>query len=106
MVGRQRLSPGDRGFLGTDLSGSHPISFRVRDALNRSSESNLDRDMAIKPLETILADKDVSLDSNEKMQCTTCHDPHSDANYKPDKVPHFWVKSTIEEVCLTCHELR
>ena len=37
------------------------------------------------------------------IQCRTCHDPHSDRFYQEERVPHFWVKATVSEVCLTCH---
>ena len=50
--------------------------------------------------------KPTDLDGLGKMQCTSCHDPHSDRYYQPGRVPHFWVKPTVAEVCLTCHEPR
>jgi hypothetical protein len=104
MVGATRLTPGRRGFLGTDLSGSHPISFVVPDGAMemRSGEE----DMGLRPLGVIRADPDVVLDQRGKMQCTTCHDPHSDRYYQSDRVPRFWVKPTVGEVCLTCHAPR
>ncbi len=102
MAGSQRLEPGRPGYIGTDLSGSHPISFRVTDQVPLAPE----QDMGVKPLDAIRSDPDVRLDAEGKMQCTTCHDPHSDANYRPGVTPHFWVKPTVTEVCATCHELR
>ena len=102
MVGAQRLEPGRPGHIGTDLSGSHPISFKVTDQVVQAPE----QDMGLRPLASMTSDPDVRLDGEGKMQCTTCHDPHSDANYRPGVTPHFWVKPTVGEVCLTCHELR
>ena len=93
----------DRGGVGTDLSGSHPISFAMRD---EDEPRATGRDMGIRPLPTIEADRDVRLDAQGKMQCTTCHDPHVDRHYAPGTTPHFWVKATVTEVCVTCHELR
>ena len=104
MAGAQRLSAGHRGFIGTDLSGSHPISFAVPDG-DRGLDA-LTSDMGLRPLSALRADLDVKLDDRGKMQCTTCHDPHDDRHYQPGIVPHFWVKPTFGEVCLTCHELR
>jgi len=104
MAGAQRLGPGHRGFLGTDLTGSHAISFVVPDG--DPFEAELSRDMGLKSLASIEADRDVKLDAQGKMQCTTCHDPHSDVNYVPGVVPRFWVKSSVSEVCFTCHDLR
>jgi hypothetical protein len=88
--------------LGTDLSGSHPISFVVADA----AEGNAGADMAMRPLAAIRTDRDVRLDAAGKMQCSTCHDPHSDRNFVRGSVPHFSVKPSVSEICLACHELR
>ncbi len=101
MIGSQRIAQDRRGFIGTDLSGSHPVSFVVPDAL----QDDTSRDMGIRSRSVIDADPDVNLDTAGKMQCTTCHDPHDDSNFQPGVVPHFWVKPTFDEVCLTCHEL-
>jgi len=102
-AGAARFSPGQRGYLGTDLSGGHPISFTVPDG---DATGVPDRDMGLRPLTAIAADPDVRLDPRGKLQCTTCHDPHSDRHYVSGRVPHFWVKNSIEGVCLTCHEPR
>jgi hypothetical protein len=104
MAGTPRLGPGRRGFLGTDLSGSHPISFVVPDGDYGTSDT--DRDMGLKSLNVIHASPEVRLDAEGKMQCTTCHDPHRDNYYRQGFVPRFWVLPTVEEVCLTCHDLR
>lgn len=105
MAGAEHLAPGRKGFLGTDLSGGHPISFLVQDSSQATFDSTLD--MGVRSVAAISADKNVRLDPQGKMQCTTCHDPHADQHYVAGgRVPHFWVKSTVEEVCLTCHELR
>lgn len=101
MAGADRLGPGTAGFIGTDLSGSHPVSFAVRD--DPAGLDLTDADIGLKPLGAIRTDRDVRLDAADRMQCTTCHDPHSDANYVAGKVPRFWVKPTIDEVCNTCH---
>lgn len=103
MRGAQRLAPGHRGFLGTDLSGSHPISIPMPRTDPGADDGS---DMGLRPLQALAADPDVKLDDEGRIQCTTCHDPHSDRNYAPGRVPHFWVKSTVEDVCLACHQLR
>jgi hypothetical protein len=104
MAGAQRLAHGRRGYLGTDLSGSHPISFVMPDGDASDPEGR--QDMGLKPLDLVRADGQVRLDGQGKMQCTTCHDPHADRYYEPGRVPRFWVKPTVAEVCLTCHGLR
>jgi len=103
MSGAGRLRPEHGGFVGTDLSGSHPVSFHVSDPAGMPVEGH---DMGLKPLSAMTADPDIRLDSAGKMQCTTCHDPHRDRYFVKGKVPHFWVKPGVEEVCLTCHALR
>lgn len=105
MTGGDRLGPQRRGFLGTDLSGSHPISFIYGEAQTLSGGAE-ETDMGLKPLGTVRADGEVRLDGEGKMQCTTCHDAHADAYYQPGLVPRFWVKPSLEEVCLVCHALR
>lgn len=100
MSGGNRLAPGQKGFLGTDLSGSHPVSFVVPESSAFADEAS---DMGMRPLSAIRADQEVKLDTHGKLQCTTCHDPHSDRHYQPGRVPRFWVKPTVDEVCLTCH---
>ena len=106
MRGKQKLAAGRKGYLGTDLSGSHPVSFKVTDDEHGFGEGDDGRDMGIKSLSVIKSDRQVRLDDEGKMQCTTCHDPHSDKYYIPGKVPRFWVKPSVGELCLTCHELR
>ncbi len=102
MAGAERLVSGRKSFLGTDLSGSHPVSFAVGDDVPADSSV----DMGVKPLPASSVSGSFRLDRDGKMQCTTCHDPHKDVFYRPGEVPHFWVASTVTEVCLGCHELR
>jgi hypothetical protein len=104
MSGEQRLGPGRRGYMGADLSGSHPISFVVSD--NAYVDADADLDIGVKRLALMTSDPDIRLDHRGKMQCNTCHDPHKDLYYQEGVVPRFWVKPTVGEVCLTCHELR
>lgn len=103
MAGAQRLDRSRRGFIGTDLSGSHPISFVIPEADPNGQGSA--HDMGIRTRSLVLADGKVRLDEAGKMQCTTCHDAHSDRYYEAGRVPRFWVKPTVDEVCLACHEL-
>jgi hypothetical protein len=104
MAGPQRLEAGRRSSLGTDLSGSHPVSIVMPDIDVEGDEDV--RDIGVKPRKVVVAEGKVPVDSKGKIQCTTCHDPHSDQNYAKGRVPHFWVRHSVEEVCLACHELR
>jgi hypothetical protein len=99
--GGPALAPGTKGYLGTDLSGSHPISFVYSDTL--AIQNNAAGNMPLR-MPSSLTDKQVKLDSRSKIQCTTCHDPHNDSNYAAGGVPHFYVKSSWSAVCTTCHD--
>ena len=101
---QQRLRPERPGFIGTDLTGSHPVSFEFPDS--DPGDGAPGRDIGLRPLESVRKDERVRLDSRGKVQCTSCHDPHADRYYEEGKIPRFWVKPTVDEVCLTCHELQ
>jgi hypothetical protein len=89
------------GYLGTDLSGSHPVSFVYDNALAVARNAAGGMPLFLPSTRT---DPDVKLDAQKKMQCTTCHDPHDDSNYRAGMVPHFYVKPTWSETCLSCHD--
>jgi hypothetical protein len=105
----QRLKQGDYGYLGTDLSGGHPISIIFDKAL--ADKRNLHQDIMhlIWPIND--PEGYVKLYPTQDgygVQCTSCHDPHSnrttevDANGNP--WPPFWQKDTYEDVCFACHD--
>ncbi len=102
MSGAGRLSAGRRGHIGTDLSGSHPVSIPMPE----SPEPGGNADMGVRARALVEADREVRLDRDGKVQCTSCHDPHADRYYDAGRVPHFFVKSSVTEACLVCHELR
>src|SRR5689334_4053101 len=86
--GTTTMPPG-RANLGTDLSDDHPVSFRYDSALVSAHGELTDP--------SALTDK-VRLDHNQEMQCTSCHDPHSNEFGK------FLVKNnTSSALCVTCH---
>ncbi|MBW2735987.1 MAG: hypothetical protein JRH20_26680 [Deltaproteobacteria bacterium] len=82
-----------------DLAGSHPLSFVITQSLIARNNA---RDMPLKPLVEMMADPDVKLDGEGKIQCTTCHDPHDNKHKVSSGVP-LYRKPTWEGVCLTCH---
>jgi predicted CXXCH cytochrome family protein len=96
------LTPENPGYLGTDLSGGHPISIVFDSAL-----VNLrNQDPKIMHLKWPVDDPHVKLYSAQKgqgIQCTTCHDPHGGRG--ETGAPPFWQKSTHDEVCLVCHDI-
>ncbi|MFC2136902.1 cytochrome c3 family protein [Bacteroidota bacterium] len=74
--------------LKTDLSDDHPISFVFNSTL-ASSDEQLNYPPTFP----------VSVDINDKVQCTSCHDPHKDDNTK------FLVASNeYSVICISCHD--
>lgn len=96
--GRPALTARRRG-LGIDLAGSHPLSFRITESLIIRNNA---RDLPLRTLAEMKNDREVKLDSHDKIQCTTCHDPHNDRYRASSGVP-LYRKPTWEGVCLTCH---
>jgi hypothetical protein len=90
------------GYIGEDLSGTHPISFVFNDALATANNSKGDSPLHYP---STMTDPDVKLDKNSMVQCTSCHDPHNNDNYVPGVVPSFWRKSSYDAVCLVCHDI-
>lgn len=81
--------PSDRpSNLGTDLRKTHPVSFvPVGDGRTRPPPNG----------------DEVRLDKSGQVQCTSCHDPHSE--FGDPAVGKFLVKpSRHSALCLTCHE--
>ncbi len=76
-----------RSSLGTDLRGTHPISFRPAVGSRTSSPPKHDP---------------VRLDAGGEIQCTSCHDPH--VEWRDQEVGKFLVKlSGDSALCLSCH---
>lgn len=76
--------------LGSSLDNDHPVSF-----VYNTDISNADAD--IKSPSQI--DGATKLDNNNKMQCTSCHDPHYTSNIK------FLVeRDEYSTLCYSCHQ--
>ncbi len=96
------LTFGMEGYLGTDLSGGHPLSIIFDQALvtKRNSEADLLH------LNWPITDKDVKLyptQGGRGVQCTSCHDPHGGKGGAD--APPFWRKQNYDDVCLVCHNI-
>jgi len=97
-----KLLPGAAGYLGTDLSGGHPLSIRYDAALVAKRNS----DHALMPLHWPITDPDVRLypaQGGYGVQCTSCHEPHGSKG--GPTAPPLWQKATYEEVCQVCHDM-
>jgi predicted CXXCH cytochrome family protein len=85
------LPVGDATWIGTDLSKDHPISFVYDSALAA-------RDLDVND-PAHLSTKAVRMDSQNRLQCTACHDPHN------DQFGNFLVMdNTGSALCLVCHQ--
>lgn len=78
-----------RTVLGTDLSDDHPISF-LYDVTLAARRGDL--------VSPDLLPSHVKLDQSGQLQCTSCHDPHT------DRFPQFLVADPrFGDLCLACH---
>ena len=85
------ITPQDRGYIGTDLTDDHPISFTYDSALVAKNTQLRDPSSIPKALE---------LDQNHQLQCTTCHDPHNDS------LGYFLrMDNRASAMCTSCHNM-
>lgn len=76
--------------MGTSLADDHPVNFTY-DATLEGADGELN-DPTVNPVLALL-------DSNGKVQCSSCHDPHDDTN-----VPFLVVDNAASALCSTCHQ--
>ena len=81
-------------FLGQDLSGDHPVSFTVTEQLISANNAE---DVGLRSLGEMRRSPVARLDSEDRVQCTSCHDAHSDRYGK------FLLSPNLDELCLGCH---
>ncbi|VAX27987.1 Cytochrome c family protein [hydrothermal vent metagenome] len=96
------------GYIGTDLSSHHPISFTYNSALAAADGQLADPSTEPSGLGGTIDD---DLLSNGQMQCTSCHDVHISRNTQGCSGCHFgkpslsiWKPNTNSALCLTCHK--
>ena len=90
-----------------DLSTSHPISFVYDSSVLADLIAHYGANTYILP-DTGDA-VDTPLDGQNRMQCTTCHDPHNDTELDGGGLPPFWRQTSVvftdeyDDVCAACH---
>lgn len=89
MQGGVTLLPSGASRLGTDLADDHPVSFTYDPALTVANGQ------LHSPASLTGA---VRLDSNQQLQCTTCHDAHNNQFGK-----FLVMDNTASALCSTCH---
>lgn len=88
MQGGLTMMPDGRSDLETSLQDDHPVSFIYNAAL-AASDGELSDPSELSPVIAL---------QDEKVQCTSCHDPHTDSYGK------FLVTSIrYSELCIYCH---
>lgn len=89
-----------------DLSMTHPISFvystTVAAQIDAAYDSRFGADNYFRGPGAFDVNVKTPLDSQSRMQCTTCHDPHY-ANHLGAAVPPFWQSSSYDATCAQCH---
>jgi predicted CXXCH cytochrome family protein len=97
-----KLTPENPGYLGTDLSGGHPISIKFTPELiiarSKLPSGAMQLKMPNDPYVKLYPTQD-----GTGVQCTSCHDPHGGRG--ETDAPPFWQKSTHDQVCLVCHDI-
>jgi predicted CXXCH cytochrome family protein len=89
-MGTTSTMPSGPGNLTTDLSADHPISF-VYDSTLAANDPDIKSPGTLTGV--------VRLDSQNRVQCTSCHDPHN------NQFGNFLVMdNTGSALCLTCHQ--
>ncbi len=97
---------GCTGYLGTDLSGGHPISIIYDESLVslRNSASDVTFCYLNSPpnRQTELDVRIFPTQGGFGVQCPSCHDPHGGSGDLT--APPMWRKTTYQEVCDVCHQ--
>jgi predicted CXXCH cytochrome family protein len=87
--GADRLPPGHKANLGTDLRKSHPISMRQVAGAGTHSPAR---------------GGPVQLDAKGQVQCTSCHDPHAERGGDPAVGKFLVAPRARSNLCLACHD--
>lgn len=106
-----------KGYIGTDLSGGHPISIVYDESLvtrRNGCDSNLsnctNRCWLNSPPSNRTSPVKLYPTDNQGgglgVQCTSCHNPHTNRSQEIKngvKWPPFWQGTGYDEVCIVCH---
>jgi hypothetical protein len=91
-----RLTSDAEGYIGTNLSGTHPLSFIYNGPIDGKLKGPpIDRYVKLFPTQGGMG-----------VQCPSCHDPHENRStvlIDGKGWPPFWQKESLEAVCLVCH---
>jgi len=107
-----KLSESSASFVGTDLSGHHPVSIGVNDSLLKDKSQQCDDEeiswrvcAPIAPVRLRPTENAYKVGATTKLgvQCTSCHDPHDDPIPGATKFLREGTPSETGPLCLKCH---
>ena len=107
-----KLSENSPSFLGTDLSGHHPVSIGVNDSLVKDKGQQCDDEevswricVPRAPVRLRPTENAYKIGANTKLgvQCTSCHDPHDDPVPGTTKFLRDGTPSDTSPLCSRCH---
>ncbi len=92
-----------QGGNGDDLTNDHPIGFSYTGVLsdNAARSSNAINDLTT--VDTKSSSRIRFFGSSNKVECSTCHDPHVDNANNPTLNPFLVMSNTGSALCLACH---
>jgi len=87
-----------------DLSDDHPISFSYDDVLSDPMYSaGGSKDGELWPVGTAVGNEVRFFGSTNRVECSSCHDPHVDYIAQPTYAPFLITPNTGSALCLACH---
>lgn len=108
------LPPTSPAYLGTDLSGHHPVSIEVNANLVTDKQTQCNagtvtykvclplpgQPVRLRPTDNAYG---ASVSPRMGVQCTSCHDPHSDPNPPRSVFLRVGDANNTDQLCTTCH---
>jgi hypothetical protein len=86
---------------GANLTDDHPIGFSYSDAqIEKQKDSN-----GLHPIGTVTTNNPNIrfFGKSNRMECSTCHDPHVDSTTNPAQKPFLVQSNAQSSLCLACH---
>ncbi|MBI5739611.1 MAG: hypothetical protein HZA16_02720 [Nitrospirae bacterium] len=108
------LPPSSSAFLGTNLSGHHPVSIEVNAGLVIDKQAQCNSGTVTykvclplpgQPVRLMPTDNAYGASSPPRLgvQCTSCHDPHSDPNPPRSVFLRVGDATDPDQLCSACH---
>lgn len=112
VTGTGALTPSSPGYMGTDLSGHHPVSIEVNTSLiNDKLLQCTNGEVSFRvcnPLPPVKLRPTVNAygagaRTGQGVQCTSCHDPHNDPAPGSTKFLRTGTSADTTPLCTKCH---